>query len=82
MQVFANIILAIILAVSVLLIVGVVLLPPKSEGIGASVGGQDTNIFGHRRAYGPMAIVERMVNWSAVIFMIGCFVYNILIKFI
>ena len=54
MEILSNIILFAIIAVSIVLIVAIVMLPPKSQGMGSAIGGQDTTLFGQKiaRLYG------------------------------
>lgn len=82
MQIFANILLAVLIFISIVLVIGVVMLPPKSQGVGAAIGGEETNIFGRRKSYGKTAMIEKLVDYSAIIFMVVAFVYNIVLKFV
>lgn len=82
MEILSNIILFAVIAVSIVLIVAIVMLPPKSQGMGSAIGGQDTTLFGQKKSHGFTAVLERTVKWSAAIFMVGAFVYNVVLKFV
>ncbi|MGI6108785.1 MAG: preprotein translocase subunit SecG [Eubacteriaceae bacterium] len=82
MEILNNIILGLLIVVSIVMTVAIVLLPPKAEGMGSAIGGQDSTLFGSKKSHGFTAVLEKTVKWSAAIFMISAFVYNVILKFI
>lgn len=64
---------------SIALIVSVLMIPPKTQGMGAIGGGAET-LFGRKKAKGLYAILEKIVIGSAVVFMLSAFIYAILSK--
>ena len=83
MAILQNIILAILIISSIVMIAAILILPPKENSMGQAIGGsEDLNLFRKKKSYGLIALLERTVITSASVFMVAAFVYNVLIKFV
>jgi preprotein translocase subunit SecG len=73
-----NILIAIVIITSVVLIASILLQPGKSAGLGEIGGGAET-LFGKKKARGFEAKLELLTKISAVVFMLSLLIYNYIV---
>lgn len=80
MEIMQNIMLFLLIASSFVVIIAILLLPPREAGMGTSFGGDsDLTIFGRKKSHGAVALLEQITIYSSAVFMISAFIYNVLI---
>lgn len=62
---------------SILLIVSILMSPPKTQGMGGAISGGAETLFGRKKAKGFYALLEKITIGSAVVFMLSAFIYAI-----
>lgn len=65
-----NIFAGILLVFSVVIIIAVLMMEPKTQGMGSLTGGE-TNVFGQGNKRGKDAILDKVVIGSSVIFLVS-----------
>lgn len=73
-----NVLIAIVIITSVILIASILLQPGKSAGLGEIGGGAET-LFGKKKARGFEAKLELLTKISAVVFMLSLLIYNYIV---
>lgn len=73
-----NVLIAIVIITSVVLIASILLQPGKSAGLGEIGGGAET-LFGKKKARGFEAKLELLTKISAVVFMLSLLIYNYIV---
>ncbi len=84
MEVLSTIMLVLMIISSFALIAAILMLPPKGDGMGSSIGGEsaDLTLFGQKKSRGLNAVLEKVTIYGAVVFMASAFIYNVVIKYI
>lgn len=83
MEFLENLMLFILIAASFVVIIAILMLPPKDSNLGTSFGGEeDLNLFGKKKSHGAIAVLERTTIIASTVFMLSAFIYNVLLQYI